>query len=571
MSARPPSLPPRPVPPMMPRSSEPSGTRPQLRPIQDVAEDLGYAPTELVPAGPGVLRIPVRVVRGHADSPRRGKLVLVTAMTPTEHGEGKTVVAIGLAMALHRRGRRSVVCLRQPSLGPVFGAKGGASGGGRSAVEPRGLIDLGFTGDIDAITNAQNLLATLVDNALFQGNTCGIDPAHPVLPRASPLEDRALRDISSGLSVKSAGFPRPAQFVITPATEMAAIHALASDYADLKRRIDRMTVARAIDGAPILASDLGPTGSVASLLGGALGPNLVQTVEGTPALVHGIPYANVAHGTCSRLAMEAGLSGAEYCVVEAGFSSDLGAEKFVDIVSPQTLLAADAAVVVATIRAIRWHGATVGSPRSAPEEITAGLENLDQHVGNLRQMGLDPVVALNLFPTDSPEETRRVAAFCADRGLSFAPVRAFADGGTGAEDLADRVVEAAARGRQSHPLYAPDAEVEAILATVVGEIYGGGPTELTEAARADLERLRRDGGFEGPVCIAKTPLSLSTDPTLRGRPRGFPVTVRRLTRWTGAGFTVAIAGPIVAMPGLPAHPAADAIRLDDEGVVTGLG
>jgi len=556
---------------MIPASAPTAAPRASLRPIDEVAADLGFGPRELVPAGPGILRVPVHEVRARAGTHRQGKLVLVTAMTPTEHGEGKTVVAIGLAMALHRRGRRSVVCLRQPSLGPVFGAKGGASGGGRSAVEPRGLIDLGFTGDIDAITNAQNLLATLVDNDLFQGNPRGIDPARPVLPRASPLEDRALRDITSGLTAKAAGFPRPSQFVITPATEMAAIHGLASDYADLKRRIDRMTVARTIDGTPIAAADLGPTGSVASLLGTALEPNLVQTAEGTPAIVHGIPYANVAHGTCSRLAMEAGLAGADYCVVEAGFSSDLGAEKFVDLVSPQTHLAADAAVVVATIRAIRWHGAAAGTPGVPSDEIDAGLENLDQHVGNLRRMGLDPVVALNHFPSDTPEEIARVARFCADRGLAFAPVRAFTDGGSGAEELADRVVEAAARGRRSHPLYAPDARIESILATVVTEVYGGGAVELTDAARADLDRIRRDGGLEGPLCIAKTPLSLSTDAKLRGRPRGFTVSVRRLTRWTGAGFTVAIAGPIVAMPGLPAHPAAESIRMDDDGIVSGLG
>lgn len=542
-----------------------------LRPIGEVAEDLGLEPGELTPAGNGILRIPVREVRARASASRRGKLVLVTAMTPTEHGEGKTVVAIGLAMALRRRGRRSVVCLRQPSLGPVFGAKGGASGGGRSAVEPRVQIDLGFTGDLDAITNAQNLLATFVDNHIFQGNPEGIDPTRPELPRASPLEDRALRDITSGLTAKAPGFPRPAQFVITPATEMAAIHALASDYADLKHRIDRMTVARGAGGSPITAAQLGATESVASLFGVALEPNLVQTVEGTPALVHGVPYANVAHGTCSRLAMELGLSGADFCVVEAGFSSDLGAEKFVDLVSPQTGLSADVAVIVATVRAIRWHG-SLPAPAGPPvDPIAEGLENLDQHISNLRRMGLDPIVALNRFPSDTVEEIARVAAFCADRKLAFAAVSAFAEGGAGAEELADRVVEAAGRGQRSHALYAPNARVEEILETVVTAVYGGAAVVLSESARADLERIRRDGGSEGPVCVAKTPLSLSADAQLRGRPRGFTVSIRRLTRWTGAGFTVAIAGPIVAMPGLPAHPSADSIHFDDEGGVTGLG
>ena len=542
-----------------------------LRPIAEVAGDLAYDPGTLVPAGPGVVRIPVAVVRERSRASNRGKLVLVTAMTPTEHGEGKTVVAIGLAMALRRRGRSSAVCLRQPSLGPVFGAKGGASGGGRSAVEPRAAIDLGFTGDIDAITNAQNLLATLVDNHLFQGNARRIDPGHPVLPRASPLEDRALRDIQCGLTARASGFPRLAQFVITPACEMAAVHALASDYADLKRRIERMTVARTDDDRPILAGELGPTGSVASLLAGALAPNLVQTVEGTPAIVHGIPYANVAHGTCSRLAMEAALAGAEYAVVEAGFSSDLGAEKFVDLVSPATGLSADAAVIVATVRALRWHGVGTGTDGPPADPVAAGLENLDQHVANVRRMGLEPVIALNRFPTDAPDDVATVARYCASERLSFASVSAFADGGAGAEELADRVVEAAARGRRSHSLHGPEASIEAIVGTVASNVYGAGRVVFEEAARADLERIRRDGGAEGPVCVAKTPLSLSTDAKLRGRPRGFTVSIRRLTRWTGAGFTVATAGPIVSMPGLPAHPAADAIDLRDDGTVAGVG
>lgn len=541
-----------------------------MRPIEEVATSLGFDPKELVPAGAGVLRIPVALVRSRASRPSRGKLVLVTAMTPTEHGEGKTVVSIGLAMALHRRGDRSVVCLRQPSLGPVFGAKGGASGGGRSAVEPRLQIDLGFTGDIDAITNAQNLLATLVDNHLFQGNRRGIDPSQPVLPRASPLEDRSLRDITGGMSVKAPGFPHPAQFVITPACEMAAIHGLARDYADLSRRIDRMIVARTADGSPLTAADLGATGSVATLLRTALEPNLVQTVEGTPALVHGIPYANVAHGTCSRLAMEVGLSIADYCVVEAGFSTDLGAEKFVDLVSPLTGLSADGAVLVATIRAIRWHGSASVGESSGGDPIEGGLENLDQHVANLRRLGLDPVVALNRFPTDQPEEIARVERFCEERKLLFAPVSSFTEGGDGAERLAEQVRVAAARGLRSHPIYDPLTPIERILETVVTGIYGGRGFELTAAAREDLERLRKDGGAEGPVCIAKTPLSLSADAKLRGRPRDFTISVRRIMRWAGAGFTVAIAGPIISMPGLPAHPAADGIRLGDDGSITGV-
>jgi formate--tetrahydrofolate ligase len=543
-----------------------------MRSIAEVASDLGYRPADLAPAGRGVLRIPVGLVRSRADSSPPGRLILVTAMTPTARGEGKTVVAIGLGMALHRRGQRSVVCLRQPSLGPVFGSKGGASGGGRSTVEPRPDIDLGFTGDLDAITNAQNLLVSLVDNHIYHGNPLGIDAAQAVLPRASPLEDRSLRDIECGLTVKAAGFPRPAQFVITPAAEMAAIHALARDYADLKHRIDRMIVGRVADGSPVRASGLGPIGSVASLLKTALEPNLVQTAEGTPALVHGVPYANVAHGTCSRLAIDAGLASSDFCIVEAGFASDLGAEKFVDVVSPQTNLHADAAVLVATIRALRWHG-TEGFDKSQPGEgtVARGLANLEQHVENLRRMGVDPVIALNRFPDDSAEEIAHVQRFCSERKLSWATVTAFADGGPGAAALAERVIEAAALGQRTHPLYREGSSTEEMLSTVVAEAYGGRGFELADAARVDLDRIRRDGEAEGPLCIAKTPLSLSADPTRHGRPQGFTLPVRRFIRWPGAGFTVAVAGSIVSMPGLPPRPSAEMIGLSDDGTIRGLG
>ncbi|MCI4323015.1 MAG: formate--tetrahydrofolate ligase [Thermoplasmata archaeon] len=543
-----------------------------MRPIAEVAADLDFTPADLVPAGRGVLRIPVSLVRSRAIGASKGRLILVTGMTPTEHGEGKTVTSIALAMALRRRGHRSVVCLRQPSLGPVFGAKGGASGGGRSTVEPRRDIDLGFTGDLDAITNAQNLLVTWVEDHLFHGNRLGVDSAQAVLPRASPLEDRSLRDIQSGLSVRAPGFPRPGQFVITPACEMAAIHGLASSYADLNARIERMVVARTADGTPIRASEIESTASVATLLARAMMPNLVQTVEGTPALVHGVPYANVAHGTCSRLAIEAGLASSEYCVVEAGFSTELGAEKFVDIVGPQTGLHADAAVIVVTVRALRWHGtAASGDTSGESGALERGLPNLEKHVENLRKMGLAPVVALNRFPDDSAEEIERVRLFCDEQHLLWAPVTAFADGGEGAEALADRVVESAAQGQFSHSLYGSRASAEEILRTVVVNVYGGRDYELTEEAQIDLARIRREGPTDGPICIAKTPLSLSADSKLRGRPRGFTVSVRRLTRWSGAGFTVAIAGSIMVMPGLPVRPSAGAIYLTDDGTVLGLG
>jgi formate--tetrahydrofolate ligase len=433
------------------------------------------------------------------------------------------------------------------------------------------MIDLGFTGDLDAITNAQNLLVTWVDDHVFRGNRLALDVSQPGLPRASPLEDRALRDIQSGVTVKAPGFPRPAQFVITPACEMAAIHGLASDYADLKARIGRIVVGRTQEGTAIHASEIESTASVASLLAGALQPNLAQTVEGTPALIHGVPYANVAHGTCSRLAMEMGLATTDYCVVEAGFSTELGAEKFVDIVSPQTGLPADAAVIVVTLRALRWHG-TLGARDAVSDgtSVERGLPNLQQHVANLRRMGLDPVVALNRFPDDSPAEVERLGRFCTEERLRWASVTGFARGGEGAEALADRVVEAAAEGHRSHSLYSAGAVAEEILRTVVVDVYGGRSFELSDAARSDLAGIRHDGAPDGPLCIAKTPLSLSADPKLPGRPCDFVVQVRRLTRWAGAGFTVAIAGSIMTMPGLPARPSAGSIELADDGRILGM-
>ncbi len=540
-----------------------------MKSIGQVASSIGFRPDDLIPAGRGALKVPVALVRSRYSGSHRGHLVLVSAMTATEHGEGKTVVSIGLAMALERLGHRAIVCLRQPSIGPVFGSKGGATGGGRSTVEPRSVIDLGLTGDLDAIANAQNLLAALVDHHIFRGNSLGLATDRPLLPRASSIEDRSLRDITTGLSASGPGFPRPGQFAVTAATEVAAIHALAGDYADLKRRLGRIVVARNGSGGPVRASDLAAEGSVATLLATALAPNLVQTAEGTAAFVHGIPYANVAHGTCSVLAMRAGVSLSEFCVVEAGFATELGAEKFVDIVSRQSHLDANVGVVVATVRALRHHGGGAEDEVSA-EAVERGLANLDQHLDNLRRIGLDPIVALNRFPHDAPEEIDRVERFCAERGAPCAVTTVFQDGGSGAENLARLVIEAAARGQRSHPAYPADASVEDALARIVTEFYGGASVEFSPEATADLERIRAMGEANGPVCIAKTPRSLSDDARKIGRPTGFPVRVRRLARWSGAGFTVAIVGSIVTLPGLPEHPATETIGLSDDGEIVGL-
>ena len=463
-------------------------------------------------------------------------------MTPTEHGEGKTVVAIGLGMALERLGHRSVVCLRQPSIGPVFGVKGGATGGGRSTVEPRTVIDLGLTGDLDAIANAQNLLAALVDHNIFRGNPLGIATDVPIFPRA--VVDRG--PIAPGHHHWTVG--QRSRF---PPQGRVRRHRGDRDGRDPRPR-GRLRRPQAIGsagswsrrpwkGAPVRASDIAAEGVVATLLGTALAPNLVQTAEGTAAFVHGIPYANVAHGTCSLLSMQAGVALSDYCVVEAGFSTELGAEKFVDIVSRQTHLDANVGVVVATVRALRHHGGASEDAVSV-EAVTRGLPNLDQHLGNMRRIGLDPIVALNRFPSDSPEEMRKVEEFCAERNVPCAISSAFQDGGAGAEALARLVIQAAAKGQTSHPFYSATASVEEVLTKIVTEFYGGAAVELSPEATADLESIRAMGEATGPVCIAKTPRSLSDDTKKFGRPTGFTVRVRRLMRWSGAGFTVAIVG-----------------------------
>ena len=543
---------------------------PRPRPIAAVATDLGLDPADLVPAGTGVLRLPVPLVRAVADRPRRGRVVLVSAMTPTEHGEGKTVVSIGLAMALERRGVRSVACLRQPSLGPVFGSKGGASGGGRSTVEPRPAIDLGLTGDLDAIANAQNLLVSLVDHHLYRGRRPDLEPGSANLARVSAVEDRSLRTILSGVSQSGAGFPRPGTYVITAASEMAAIHALARDFADLRARVARVLVGRTPGGVAVRAGEIGAAGASAVVLAGALAPNLVQTAEGTAAIVHGVPYANVAHGTCSRLAIEAARALADIAVVEAGFSSELGAEKYADLVAPGAGLEADAAIVVATLRALRYHGGADPEGRASPEAVARGLVNLAAHLENVHHLGLDPIVALNRFPSDTADEVRTVERFCAAQGVPCVSVTPFADGGPGADLLAERVVEAADRGHRTRPLYAANATVETVLETVATQMYGAAGVDLSPAALADLERIRTLGEATGPVCVAKTSRSLSDDPHARGRPSGFRARVERLARWSGAGFTVAILRGVISLPGLPESPAAESIDLAPDGRVTGL-
>jgi formate--tetrahydrofolate ligase len=542
-----------------------------MRPVADLASILGLAPDEVHAAGPWAGKVPVAAVRRRSGSARRGKLVLVTAMTPTRHGEGKTVTTIGLADALARLGTTAVPCLRQPSLGPVFGIKGGATGGGRATVEPSTEINFGFTGDIYAVASAHNLLAALVDNHIYHGNPLQLDPARLLWTRTLDMEDRALRHVQVG-----EGDPHqlahPGSFVIAAASEVMAILALARDYSELKERLERVLVGFAAGGSAVRARDLRAAGAMAALLRDALEPNLVQTSEGVPALVHAGPFGNLAHGTASCLSIELALHTAEYAVVEAGFATELGAEKFVDIVTPVLGADVDAAVLVVTLRGLRHQGGANDVASASPnlDATKAGLENLEQHLDNLEALGPPAVVALNRFPGDSPAETELVRSLAMRRGVEFTESSAFADGGDGSLDLARAVERAAGLGRRSHPLSPPGTPVPRQVEVIATRLYGAREVVLSPEAMGDLELLERLGEQSGPVCTAKTPLSLSDDPHRRGRPRDYPVHVGRLSRSAGAGFTVVYLGTIETMPGLPDRPAAEEIDVTPDGAVTGI-
>jgi formate--tetrahydrofolate ligase len=543
-----------------------------MKNLKDLAGALGLGPDEYHPAGRWVAKVSVSAVRERAAKKSSGKLILVTGMTPTRHGEGKTVTAIGLADGFARLHRSAVVCLRQPSLGPIFGVKGGATGGGRSTVEPSAEINLGFTGDIHAVAAAHNLLSALVDNHLFHGNPLKVDPNRILWPRTLDMEDRALRHITVGQGHDPRFIAHDSAFVITAASEVMVILALARDYADLKNRLGRIVAALTVDGSAVRASDLNGSGAMAALLRDALEPNLVQTAEGSPALVHTGPFGNLAHGTCSRLSIELGLATSEYGIVEAGFATELGGEKFVDIVAPALGHPVDAAVLVATQRGLRYQGGASDeeSAHANRPALERGLENLAQHLDNLETYGVPTTVALNRFPGDTTSEAQVVKRFCKARNVEVVEATGFAKGGEGTVDLARAVEASAALGRQSRPVNPPGTPIFDQVETIATTLYGASHVNRTPEALADLELLTRIGELAGPVCIAKTPLSLSDNPHVLGRPRDFNVTVDRLTRSAGAGFTVAYLGTIETMPGLPTRPAAEEIDLTPDGKVVGV-
>ena len=541
-----------------------------LRPIRSIAAELALGEDAIELYG----RYKAKIVAptGHASS-RSGKLILVTAVNPTPAGEGKTTTSVGLADALNRIGKRTVLALREPSLGPCFGTKGGATGGGYAQVVPMEDINLHFTGDFHAITSAHNLLAAMLDNHIHWGNALDIDVRRVTWRRVMDMNDRALRDIAQSLGGPANGYPRESGFDITVASEVMAILCLAEDLADLERRLGRIVVAETRDRHPVTARDLKADGAMAVLLKDAIKPNLVQTLEGNPALIHGGPFANIAHGCNSVIATRAALELGDYVVTEAGFGADLGAEKFFDIKCRQTGLAPAAAVIVATVRALKMNGG-VAKPDLAtpdPDAVRRGAANLARHIDNVRLFGVPVLVAINHFADDTEDELAAVRAAAAECGTRAILCRHWAEGSAGAVEMAEAVAALADDDSAAFaPLYPDDLPLFAKIEAVATRIYRARAVTASPAVHAQLARWEAAGHGRLPVCMAKTQYSFSTDPALLGAPDGHVVTVREVRLAAGAGFVVAICGDLMTMPGLPRVPAAEAIRIDDRGVIEGL-
>ena len=539
--------------------------------IRDVAAKLGLSEDDLEFYGKYKAKISDEALE-RAESREEGKLILVTAINPTPAGEGKTTTTVGLGEALGRMGVRSCIALREPSLGPVFGIKGGAAGGGYAQVLPMEDINLHFTGDMHAVTAANNLLCALIDNHIHQGNALGINPTRVVFKRCMDMNDRALREIVVGLGGPVNGQPRQDGFMISVASEIMAILCLCSGLADLKERLGRIVVGYRYDKTPVFCRDLKADGAMALLLKDAIRPNLVQTCENTPAFMHGGPFANIAHGCNSIRATRLALKLADYAVTEAGFGSDLGAEKFFDIKCRAAGLRPSCVVLVATVRALKYNGGVPKTELGAEnlEALSRGIVNLGAHIENMRKYGLPVVVAINRFPTDTDAELAAVADYCAGQGARFALSEVFAKGGEGGLALAREVIAACEEPGSFHVLYPDDLPIEQKLETVAREIYGADGVTYTAAARRQIAEIRAMGGDKLPVCVAKTQYSLSDDPQKLGRPAGFTITVKEARLSNGAGFVVLLTGDIMTMPGLPKAPAACSIDIDESGVITGL-
>ena len=544
----------------------------ELLPIREVAEKLDITEDELELYGKYKAKLSDEYMERISKNPD-GRLILVTAINPTPAGEGKTTTSVGLGQAFGRLGKKAVIALREPSLGPCFGIKGGAAGGGLSQVVPMEDLNLHFTGDFHAITSANNLLAAMLDNHIQQGNELGIDTRSVVWKRCLDMNDRVLRNVVVGLGAKTDGFVREDHFVITVASEIMAVLCLADDMKDLKQRLGRMVVAYNYEGEPVTAADLKAVGAMAALLKDALKPNLIQTLEHTPAIVHGGPFANIAHGCNSVRATKMALKMADYVITEAGFGADLGAEKFMDIKCRMAGLRPDAVVLVATVRALKYNGGVPKSELSAEnmDALHKGIVNLEKHIENLHKFGVPIVVTLNSFVTDTEAEISYIRKFCEERNCEFALSEVWEKGGEGGIPLAEKVLDTLENKESDfHVLYENELSLKEKIETVAREIYGADGVNYTSAASKQLKKLEELGFGKLPVCMAKTQYSLSDDPTLLGRPEGFSISVREAYVSAGAGFVVVLTGAVMTMPGLPKAPAAFNIDVNEEGVITGL-
>ncbi|MCB9319680.1 MAG: formate--tetrahydrofolate ligase [Lewinellaceae bacterium] len=542
-----------------------------LKPIREIAQKLSIPESDLEYYGHYKAKLPLSLINPEAY--RKNKLILVSAISPTPAGEGKTTVTIGLTEGLNRIGKQATAVLREPSLGPVFGIKGGATGGGYSQVVPMEDINLHFTGDFSAVEKTHNLLAALLDNNLQNKKfSLGIDPRTITWKRVMDMNDRALRKIVIGLGGTTMGVPRESGFDITVASEIMAILCLSDDFEDLKRRMGNIYIGQTFDDQPVFARDLKAPGAMAVLMKDAIKPNLVQTLEGNPAIIHGGPFANIAQGTNTVIATRMGLSLSEYVVTEAGFGFDLGGEKFLDIKCQSAGLTPSAVVLVATVRALKYHGGASLKTLTTPDTgaLEKGLPNLQKHLENVRQFGLTPVVAINKFISDSDEELNLIQTFCASIGVKAIVANVWGDGGAGATGLAEAVRDAAEQQSTFKPLYNWTDPVKKKIKTIATRIYGADDVEYTSQARKDLKKIEQLGLSDLAVCMAKTQKSLSDNPALIGRPENFNITVREIEIAAGAGFIVPITGDMMRMPGLPAIPAAEGMDIDKDGVITGL-
>jgi formate--tetrahydrofolate ligase len=544
-----------------------------MKPICEIAEDLGISADELELYGKYKAKLSDELC-DRLEGEKDGKLILVTAINPTPAGEGKTTTSVGLGQAMKKIGKSAVIALREPSMGPVMGIKGGAAGGGYAQVVPMEDINLHFTGDMHAITAANNLLSAAIDNHIHQGNELDIDARTITWKRCLDMNDRALRQVVVGLGGKVNGYPREDGFMITVASEIMAILCLAKDMDDLKRRIAAIVIGYNTDGEPITAGDLKVAGAMGLLLRDAIKPNLVQTLENTPCLMHGGPFANIAHGCNSIRATKLGLKLADYCITEAGFGSDLGAEKFFDIKCRIGGLKPSCVVLVATVRALKYNG---GVPKAelAKENTDAlkdGIVNLGKHIENMQKYGLPVIVAINRFMTDTDEELKIIEQYCCDMGVDFSMCEVFAKGGDGGVELAEKVVKVSERGGEMNfaPIYDEKASIDEKINTIAKEIYGADGVVYTPKAKKAIARLEKQGFDKLPICMAKTQYSLSDDPSLLGRPSGFEITVREVRVSAGAEFVVALTGDVMTMPGLPKVPAANNMDIDKDGKIVGL-